>query len=289
MIARVWPILAAVWLLASPARADDASCVAATEASLGLRKQGKLHDALKQLAACADASCPAEIKAECSRRIAEIDGAMPTLILSAKDGAGNDLTAVAVSMDGAPFVATLDGRAVAIDPGEHAFHFEAAGQPGLDKTFVVREGEKDRRETVVLGASAPSAPLAAPVAPPAPAAEASHFGAQKTIAVVAGGAGVAGIVVGAIFGAFASSVQNREKSDCSTSACPNHAQGVADYDAANQNATVSTVGFVAGGALVAAGVVLWLTAPSGRATPAGVRVSPALTANGARLGLEGSF
>ncbi|HLK37289.1 MAG TPA: hypothetical protein VKU41_11095, partial [Polyangiaceae bacterium] len=149
-------VVAAVWLLAAPARADDAACVAATETSLGLRKQGKLHQALKELAACAEPSCPAEIKTECSRRIAEIDDAMPTLILAAKDGTGNDLTAVAVSMDGAPLVGMLDGRAIAIDPGEHSFRFEAAGQPALDKNFVVREGEKDRRETVVIGPPAPA-------------------------------------------------------------------------------------------------------------------------------------
>ena len=86
----------AVGLLASRASADDASCIAATEGALTMRQHGKLHDALKQLAACADVACPEEVKAECSRRINDVNAAMPTLILAAKDGAGNDLADVRV-------------------------------------------------------------------------------------------------------------------------------------------------------------------------------------------------
>ena len=52
-----------------------------------MRQHGKLHESLERLAACADASCPDEVKAECARRIDDVNAAMPTLILAAKDGA----------------------------------------------------------------------------------------------------------------------------------------------------------------------------------------------------------
>jgi hypothetical protein len=292
--------LVASCLVGTAARADDAACIAASEQALSLRKEGKLHDELKQLAVCAEASCPAEVVAECARRIADVDAAMPTLILGAKDGAGNDLSAVTVSMDGAVLVRSLDGRPIAIDPGAHLFRFETPGQPPLEKTLVLREREKDRRENVVVGAPPVAAPPAATVtvgsaAPPPP----SHVSPRKTLALVSGGLGVAGVALGAVFGAFASSIQSREKRDCSESACSSRPQAVADYDAATKDATGSTIAFAAGGVFLAGAVALWLTAPADAAPPTGagaalppvgrVRVVPGFTANGGRMAIEGSF
>jgi hypothetical protein len=269
------------------ARADVAACIDASEKSLALRKNGKLHAALQQLAACADASCPDEVKSECSRRIAEIDAAMPTLILAAKDGSGDDLYDVKVTMDGAPLASSLDGRSMAIDPGEHAFTFEAAGQPPLEKNLVLREGEKDRREVVTIGPVPPtpqpaptgSTPALAAQAPPEP----SFWTTQRTLAVVTGGLGVVGLGLGAWFGGFAVSAQNREKSDCPAAGCSGYAQAQEDYNTAKTDATASTVSLIAGGALAAAGTVLWLTAP------APVRVAPAVGTSAVGLTVVGGF
>jgi hypothetical protein len=273
---------AALAAFASTARADDAACIAAAEGEIPLRKQGKLHDALKQLAVCADAACPAEVKAECVQRIEAVKAAMPTIILAAKDGAGNDLTAVSVTLDGAPVAGALDGRALDVDPGEHTFRFDLAGQPPLEKKLVLRQGEKDRRETVVLGP-----PPAAPVVPgPAP----SSWSTQRTLALVTAGVGVVGLGLGAMFGAYAISSQSREKSDCSPSGCPSYAQGVEDYNTAQKDATGATAALAAGGALVAAGVVIWFTAPkpSAPSTPSAARATPLRIAplvGGSRWGL----
>jgi hypothetical protein len=297
-LALAW--LAASCLIAVPARADDAACIAASEQSLALRRQGRLHDTLQQLAICADAACPAEVKAECSQRVAAADAAMPTLILAAKDGAGNDLSVVTVWMDGAPLASALDGRPLAIDPGEHSFRFEAPGQPPVEKKLVLREGEKDRRESVVLGLPPPP-PVAAPLPVAAPPPAPSQWSSRKTLALVGGGLGVVGVALGAVFGAYASSAQSREKGDCSASACPNRPQARADYDAATKDATGSTVAFAAGGVLLAAGVVLWITAPSDAGAPSnaaargtaattrGLRLVPGFAPHEGRVTFEGSF
>ena len=150
--------------MAPAAFADDAACIAASEQALTLRTQGKLHDALKQLAVCSDQACPDEVKTECTRRIDAVDAAMPTLVLVAKDGAGNDLSAVKVTMDGVSLMESLDGRPLSLDPGEHAFRFETAGQPPVEKKLVLREGDKERHETVVLGPPRSAAFLPPPVA-----------------------------------------------------------------------------------------------------------------------------
>jgi hypothetical protein len=285
-------IALAVASVALPARADEAACIAATEESLTLRKQGKLHDALKRLAICAEASCSSEVKAECTQRIDAIDAAMPTLVLGAKDGAGNDLYDVRVSMDGAPLTNSLDGRPVAIDPGEHDFTFETAGTAPVEKKLVLREGEKERHESVTLGSPPPTpAPAPTPMALPPPAPAPSTWSTQKKLAVVSGGVGVLGLGLGAWFGVFAASSQSREKRDCPAAGCTNQPQAVEDYNTAKENAVGSTIAFVAGGALVAAGAVLWFTAPVDRrpGDAARLRVAPVIDARGSRLIVGGAF
>jgi len=274
--------------LASPAAAaDDAACIASSEQALSLRKGGQLRDALKQLAVCADPGCPAEVRAECERRVDEVKAAQPTLVLGARDGAGNDLYDVKISVDGTLLASALDGRPLVLDPGEHTFTFEAAGQPPVEKKLVLREGEKERHESVVIG------PVVAPPPVVPPPAATSNWSTRKTLAVVGAGVGIVGIALGSGWGAYAISSQNREKSDCSKSACPNPRQATADYNTATQDATASTVAFVVGGILVATGAVLWLTAPKqsdGAAPPSGsLRVAPTVGANGGGLVLIGGF
>jgi hypothetical protein len=286
-----WTFACTAGFAAPRAAADDALCVASSEQALSLRKSGKLREALKTLALCADPSCPAEVRAECAHRIDEVKAALPTLILAAKDGAGNDLYAVKVSVDGAPIATNLDGLPIVLDPGEHTFTFEAAGQPPVDKRLVLREGETDRRETVLIG---PPAPLPGFTEGPSPSTRSvSTWTSRKTLAVVSVGVGLAGVALGSVWGAFAISSQSRESSDCSKKACPNPAQAQEDYSKATQNATASTVLFVVGGALVATGAVLWLTAPRPTdASPTGsgsLRLAPTIGTNAGGLVLVGGF
>ncbi len=131
-----------------------AGCLAAAESSLALRSQHKLRDARAQLLICSAPSCPTDVRAECIRRVAEINTALPSVVFEAKDGDGNDLVEVTVTMDGQPLADRLDGPALVVDPGVHSFVFEASGQPAVRKQFVIREGDKDRRERITLGSVA---------------------------------------------------------------------------------------------------------------------------------------
>jgi hypothetical protein len=279
-------VVVAASTAAGPAHADDAACIAASEQALTFRQQGKLHDALKELAACADASCPAEVSAECTRRIAEVNAAMPTLILAAEDGVGNDVYDVNVSMDGAPLATKLDGRPLSIDPGPHTFTFERAGQSPVDRKLVVREGDHDRRESLVLAppqATVPQVPQLPPVLAP-PGVPSSGWSTRKTLAVVVGAVGVVGLGVGGTFGILALSNQMREKSDCSTSECLNPVPAKSEYTIATQDATAADVAFAVGAALVAAGAVIWFTAPATHAPAtngATLRLAPSMAGGGA--------
>ena len=258
------------------ARADDAACIAANDDAIALRKAGKLREALRPLAICADPACPAEVKADCAARISDIGSALPTLTLVVQDRKGNDLTQVTVTMDGAPLAGVLSGQPIPLDPGEHTFRFAAPGQPLLEKKMVLRAGEKNRREIVLMGA------------PPPP----SFWTAQRVAGLTLTAAGVVGLGVGAVFGGFAISAKNRQNSDCTAAACAHYLQSVEDYDTAGKNATGATIGFVAGGVLVAGGVVLFLTAPKPKAAPATgltLHLAPLLAGSGGGLSLGGSF
>jgi hypothetical protein len=293
---------------ADPSTAD---CLAATEAALKSGNDHKLRAERSQLLVCAAASCPADIRKECGRRVEEVNPAIPTIIFEARDGAGNDLSAVKVTMDGEVLAERLDGAGLSIDPGEHVFVFETPGQPPLSKRLVIRESVKDRREGIDFGAGsfqvkpattpppsttavaplpqAPSPPPAqgtlASESPPPETAAGPGLGSQKILGLVSGGVGVAGIAMGSVFGLMASSKWSTAKNEWSSGQTDMAISGKND---ANSAATVSTVGFIAGGALLATGVVLFFTAP--KTTEAGwLRVTPSVGPGLAGMNLVGRF
>lgn len=253
---------------ADPTTAD---CLAASDASLKAGNEHKLRAERGQLLICAATSCPADIRNECLRRVDEVNAAIPTVIFETKDAAGNDLSAVKVTIDGELLVDRLEGTALSIDPGEHTFLFEASGMVPVTKQFVIREAQKDRREAITFSmatgalsaAPVPSTAQAiqsfATIAPAAP--EPAHrLGAQKIVALVAGGIGVVGLGVGSAFGLIASSKKNDAQAVC-PGQCPT-AAGVSDWSDAKSAGNVSTALFIVGGVGLAGAAVLWFTAPS---------------------------
>jgi hypothetical protein len=135
------------------------------------------------------------------------------------------------------------------------------------------------------------------VPPPPP----SGGGTQRTLGYVAGGVGVVAAVVGAIFGARAIGKNSDSKDSCRTDKLCS-AEGLALRNDARSAAKASTFAFVAGGALVATGLTLVLTAPSSSEalmpSPAArhrapsiarVELTPFIAPLGAGLGLQGGF
>jgi len=268
-----------------------ADCLTASETSIKLRRDHHLRETRQQLLLCAALTCPAEVRSECERRIVAVNAAIPTLVFDAKDAAGNDLLTVTVTMDGKPLVDRLEGTAISLDPGAHAFHFEAAGHAAVDKSFVLHEGEKDRRERIVFGAPAPAVtpPAAAHVAEPSPPrAESalpptapSSWKPLATAGVVVGAVGLAGVAVGSVFGLMAASDKSNAHCD---------ANGYCDpgpLSDARNHATLSTVGFVTGGVLLAAGVTLVVLGTRG--SSGSVEVAPAVAAGTGGIVMGGSF
>ena len=255
-------VLAVLLFVPSYARAAEPTkveCIAANDVAQDLRRAGKLREAREKLALCISASCPGPVREDCAQRLTEVDGVMPTVVFEVKDAAGNDVSAVSVTMDGQRRTDKLNGLPVQVDPGEHRFVFEAQGLPSTEKTIVIREGERDRHERVSLGQPAVPAP------PPSPSSPESS--PQQTIAYVVGSAGVVGIVIGSVLGLVSKGTYDHAlQSECGNNPSGCSSQGIQDGQSAHGQAAASTVAFVAGAALLGAGAVLYFTAPKAPVT-----------------------
>jgi hypothetical protein len=297
-------LVGAVLLLApNPAKADDtkAECVQANTRGQEQRRDGKLSLARDSFRACAASSCPSLLRDDCTRRLDEVERVQPTIVFDVKDASGRDAMAVKVTVDGKPLADRLTGAPLQVDPGEHVFGFEAAGQPPVTQTFLIKESEKDRQERIVLTAgSASGAPSAASSGASGsngalasnPPESGGGMGTMKMLGLVSAGIGVAGIAVGSVFGLMTSAEANQQKSDCSTGVgkCPNYAAALSDHSKATTDGAVSTAAFIAGGALLALGAVLFFT--GGHAEPApttGVVVVPTVGPGSAGMSLKGEF
>jgi hypothetical protein len=149
----VTAVLTLGWCLRDgQARADDKRvCIQASEQGQQLRDSGKYTQAQAAFTQCARDACPAIIHRDCTRWLWDLTQLWPSVVFGAKDPSGNDKTDVTVSSDGTPIASTLDGKPVQIDPGEHVFRFEAQGFPPVERTVLVRAGEKSRQVVAQLG------------------------------------------------------------------------------------------------------------------------------------------
>src|SRR5262249_42485296 len=118
--------------------------VSAYEKAQQLRGEAKLRAARDQLLVCSRPECPALVRQDCSQWMGEVQHALPSVVIAARDGTGHDVLAVRVSIDGVVVTETLDGKPIAVDPGPHKFKYETAGSAPIEEQVLVREGERNR-------------------------------------------------------------------------------------------------------------------------------------------------
>ena len=301
----VAPIAALVAAMSRPALADVTKdqCIDANGDAQGLRREGKLSEARDKLLLCASRSCPAIVRDDCAKRLDELERAQPTVAFEIKDVSGADVTAVKVTVDGKPLAERLDGTALRVDIGQHVFTFEVAAHAPLTRTLVMTEGEKGRREVVAIEAA--SSPAPAPAPPAAHEATATPAGppeteprpagggmkTQKVVGLLAAGVGVAGVAAGSVFGLMGFSEKSKQLAECSQSACTSQALAASDRKTGLTDAAISTVAFIAGGALLAVGGVFFF-AGANSAEPAkstGLVVTPSMGPGGGGMVLSGRF
>jgi hypothetical protein len=201
----------------------------------------------------------------------------------------SDVSGLVVELDGAPVGRAALGVAVPVDPGTHTIEAKAPGKQPWRTTVDVSAGASNKSVTVPRLAEAPEAPAGSDQAANDGADKSSQSGndgsTQRLVAYTLGGAGAVGLGIGTAFGLSAISKNKKSNSEgCSGNECsPEAAEIRKDARAAG---TASTIAFAAGGALLAAGVVVYFTAPS--AGPANER-KVGLALGPASVGLEGTW
>lgn len=188
------------------------------------------------------------------------------------------------------------GEAIPVDPGARVMKAQADGrktwtfkvdvpnQPN-EVTVDVPELEIDPNANDAANATRPEKPDEKKKT--VSYEEATRGDTQRTLGIVAGGIGLAGIGVGAVFGLLSISKKNAADDQCrgpELNLCTQ--KGVDDGNTAVTFGNVSTIAFIAGAAFAAGGAVLYFTAPDAT-TP--VAVSPAVGPNTAGLTLSARF
>ena len=173
---------------------------------------------------------------------------------------------VEVKLDGAALDAAVLGTPVPVDPGKHSVDATAKGKKPYATSIEVNEKNRTPSLDIPALEDEPAAtPPSAKVDDKAvdPRADDDGGGSNmKTIGIAVGAIGVAGIGIGTFFGLRASQKWKDAKTHCSASYECDQA-GVDLTDQARSSANIATLGFVAGAALLTAGIVLFVTAPSG--------------------------
>jgi hypothetical protein len=143
----------------SRAQAPEASCEA-VEKTEAMRAEGRYRESRVRLLECVNAQCGGDVRRRCAAALQKLDASTPSIVIRAADPSGDDVLDVAVSLGDEPLVSSLDGMAIAVDPGEHHFVFTRPGYAPVLKVIEIAEGEKFRAIDVVIGADPAPAPSA---------------------------------------------------------------------------------------------------------------------------------
>jgi len=221
--------------------------------------------------------------------VAESTRALPGLRLR-RDGADTGLGIIGSAVPADPGPSKIDVTA----PDHESFSVTVRVQPGAHQTVLIpslalMEGPRPVDAAAPLAASQSASPppeqQPPPPAPAAPAADENPGGTQRIMGLVLAGGGLVGVGLGTYFGLRAIDKEKKADEKCSPTLC----QEQADYDNSDQAhsaATGSTISFIAGGALLAAGAVVFFTAPSKSSS---VGLSPVVGPGFAGLRIGGSL
>ncbi|AKU95984.1 hypothetical protein AKJ09_02648 [Labilithrix luteola] len=193
-----------------------------------------------------------------------------------------------VELDGSELQSAEWNHALPVDPGEHRVAWSAPGFASKTDNVKVAASSVELTLTVLdpvpnIVSSSPSSPASSPLPTPAP-----FWTTGRVVGAVLAGTGAVSLVAGSAFGLSAKSKYDEAEGLCgvysgSPRTClPNtSAEAVAAREDASSRATVSTVFFVAGGALIAGGAVLFaISSPSSSRRVAIVPTGTGLVAAG---------
>jgi hypothetical protein len=198
----------------------------------------------------------------------------------------SDQQSLEIKRDGVLLGKPLWGTPTPIDPGEHSITASAPQKKtwqgkvnvpasgGSTVSIKIPELEAGPIETPPVGEPGADGP--------APGRT------QRILGLVVGGVGIVGLGVGTYFGLQVKSKKDDSEGHCNGNLCDQ--AGVDARNDARSLATISDIAFIAGGALVIGGVVIYLTAPSSSSRPQSAgRVNHRAHAPEGRVGIRPMF
>ncbi len=208
-----------------------------------------------------------------------------------------------VRRGGSRLEASSFGTPLPVDPGDYLIEVTAPGYEPWSTLVKIEAGGGNAsvrvpaltksREPLGVADSAPppAAPAGAevsPVTPSPPVTSGARRGlsGQQTVGLAVGGVGVVGLALGSVFGVRAI-VKNSDAEPLCSGAGLCSARGLELTNQAKNQARLSNIAFAAGGALVAAGAVLFLT--GGRRDSDRVALYPHVSPDGAGANILGRF
>jgi hypothetical protein len=248
--------------------------------------------AFREAASYAHRSGQTDRERTATGRAARVEPRVPKLVI---DVGAEAVPGLEIRRDRKTVTAAMLGIPMPLDPGSYTITADAPGKATWSTTVELREGESKTVQIPPLGsdsgvaASPPPAPASRPaLASPAPAearpvAEAprapeprSRFATtQGRIGVTVGALGVATLAVGGYFGVRAFSKWSQAKDHCVDRACDQ--AGVDLHDDARLSGNLSTALVAIGAAAAATGVILFVSAPTGKVeTRVGAFATPEL-------------
>jgi len=270
---------------AEPSPDVKKQCAADHSQAQSLKLDGKLIAAKERLVACSAEECPAVLRKECSEMLPEIDRAIPSIVIVARTPAGDETSAVKVSIDGAPVLDRIDGKSLAIDPGVRKLRLEIAGARPIERDLMVREGDKARVVEFRFESTAPAAPASSAAASTfAPAAPPPRRPIPAVVYAL-GGAGIAAVGAFAVFALSGRSQENELRDRGCEPYCPK-----SETDEVKQKYLIGDIFLAAG--LVSAGAATWLYLKRPEVkdeSSSALRWTVGPTRGGAFTGLSGSF
>lgn len=197
-----------------------------------------------------DAAVQRQAQADASAELEQLRPQIPRLSIVVEGAEPSELT---LSIDGQPVPASIVGKPRLVNPGQH----RVEARLGAEQSSTTVQALVGQETTATLNFAR------APQAVPANRKEAPTSTA-RTLGWVTLGAGGVGLALGSVMGGLALNKHADIKSSgaCVDARCPPAQQNA--IDKLDTYRTVSSIGFIAGGALAATGLVLVLTSPTSR-------------------------
>jgi hypothetical protein len=262
-------------------------------------KNGQLASAwavFRKAAVAAKTAGDSKREAEARRRASSLEPRLAYLTILVPDASRID--GLQIARNGTAIDPELWNQGVPVDPGDYDINGQAPGHERWSAHVkIASDGQKASVEVPRMKAFAEAKPppAPAPAAPvpvvdkpkPEPEATPSAFTGTRKLAIAVAAVGIVGIATGAVFGSKANTAENQSDATCPTTVC-NDPHALQLNSDAHSDALIANIGLIAGGALVAGGVVLWLV---GGPTVAHdeVSIAPMLARGALGLAATGSF